>query len=206
MLHVLRGQGLRLAGLLTTFNEAFDRVSMHGTRREVVEAQAQAAGLELWPVPLPWPCPNEEYERRMAVVMVRAKAAGVTHVAFGDLFLPDIRRYREEKLASTGLRPLFPLWTTPQGTRGLAEEMIRAGLRARLASVDPHQLPADRVGREFDDAFLTGLPVGVDPCGENGEFHTVCHAGPMFASSIPLEAGEIVHRDGFWYADFRLRR
>jgi diphthamide synthase (EF-2-diphthine--ammonia ligase) len=191
-------------GLLTTFNEAFARVSMHATRREVVEAQARSAGLPLWPVDLPWPCPNEEYESRMAGAMARAKANSVTCVAFGDLYLPDVRRYREEKLAGAGLAAAFPLWTRPDATAALADEMLRAGLRAKVSSVDPRRIAGSFAGREYDASLLADLPPAADRCGENGEFHTICYGGPMFAAPIPLESGEVVQRDGFWFADFRL--
>jgi uncharacterized protein (TIGR00290 family) len=203
-LHVLRRQAVEVVGLLTTFNEAFDRVAMHSTRREIAEAQAEAAGLPLWSVMLPWPCSNEQYEERMAVAMARAESEGVTHVAFGDLFLEGIRDYRIEKLAQTRLQPLFPIWTSADHTAELAQEMLAAGLRARVTCVDPRKLDASFVGREYDAQFLADLPPGVDPCGENGEFHTVCYAGPAFAHDIALEPGEIVERDGFWFAEFTL--
>lgn len=191
-----------LAGLLTTLNSAFDRVAMHSTRRALLEAQALAAGLPLVTVPLPWPCSNEQYEARMREACDAAVASGVETVAFGDLFLEDVRRYREERLAGTGLRPVFPLWG--QNTRRLAEEMIDGGLRARLVCVDPRKLPAEFAGREFDASLLRDLPAGVDPCGENGEFHTCVYAGPMFREPIPIESGEVVERDGFVFADVRL--
>jgi uncharacterized protein (TIGR00290 family) len=202
-LHVLRGNpGLEICGLLTTLNSEFDRVAMHGTRRTVLEAQAQAAGLPLWNVPLPWPCSNEVYEQRMADVCRRAVAEHVDAVAFGDLFLADVRSYRENQLKGTGLEPLFPLWQIP--TDQLAREMIAGGLRARLACVDKKQLAAEFAGRNFDEQFLRDLPAAADPCGERGEFHTCVYAGPMFAAPIQLEAGEVVDRDGFVFADFQV--
>ena len=202
-LHLLRMQGeYEVAGLLTTVNQNFDRVAMHSTRRELLEAQARAAGLPLDVVPLPWPCSNDAYEAAMRAACARAVDAGVEAVAFGDLFLEDIRRYREDKLAGSGLRPLFPLWGLD--TRRLAQEMIAGGLRARLVCVDPKKLPAEFVGREFDAALLRDLPQGVDACGENGEFHTFVYAGPMFREPIPVESGEVVERDGFVFADVRL--
>ncbi|MCZ7646909.1 MAG: adenine nucleotide alpha hydrolase [Planctomycetota bacterium] len=205
MLHRLRQEGAgEIAGLLTTFNEAFDRVAMHGTRRELAEAQARAAGLPLWDVPLPWPCSNAEYEARMASVIRRAKEAGITHVAFGDLFLEDIRKYRIEKLAGTGIEPLFPVWGTREDTPGLAREMLAGGLSAVLTCVDPKQLDPRFAGRTFDAKLLDELPAGVDPCGENGEFHTVCVAAPCFNAPIPIEVGEVVERDGFWFAEVLL--
>jgi uncharacterized protein (TIGR00290 family) len=201
-LHVLRQQPeIEVVGLLTTLNAEFDRVAMHGTRRSVLEAQAEAAGLPLWIVPLPWPCSNEIYEARMAEACKRAVDEGVSAIAFGDLFLADIRAYREEKLRGTGLEPLFPLWEIP--TDELARTMIAGGLRAKLTCVDPKQLPASFAGREFDLALLRDLPPGTDPCAERGEFHTCAYAGPMFAVPLQLEPGEIVERDGFVFADFR---
>jgi uncharacterized protein (TIGR00290 family) len=201
-LHQLRREpGIEIVGLLTTLNTEFDRVAMHGTRRAVLEAQAKAAQLPLWIIPLPWPCCNEVYEQRMSEACRRATREKVDAIAFGDLFLQDIRAYREAQLKSTGLEPLFPLWELP--TRRLAEEMIEAGLRAKLACVDTGQLPASFAGREFDLTLLRDLPPGVDPCGERGEFHTCVYEGPMFHSPVSLESGEIVHREGFVYADFR---
>jgi len=199
-LHVLRRQeGVEVAGLLTTVNESFGRVAMHAVRRELLEAQARAAGLPLRAVPIPYPCPNDVYERAMAGALAEARAAGIEAVAFGDLFLEDVRRYREERMAPTGLRPLFPLWGRP--TRALAEEMIDGGLRARLTCVDPNVLDAAFAGRAFDHELLSALPPGIDPCGERGEFHTFTWDGPMFRSAIPVVAGEVVHRDGFVFAD-----
>jgi uncharacterized protein (TIGR00290 family) len=199
-LHVLRQQGgVEVAGLLTTVNESFGRVAMHAVRRELLEAQAGAAGLPLRAVPIPHPCPNDVYEAAMAGALDEARAAGIEAVAFGDLFLEDIRRYREERMAPTGLRPLFPLWGRP--TRALAEEMIDGGLRARLTCVDPRALDASFAGRAFDHDLLAALPPEADPCGERGEFHTFAWDGPMFRSPIPVVAGEVVHRDGFVFAD-----
>jgi len=197
-----RDPDIEVCGLLTTVNTEFDRVAMHGTRRPVLEAQAAAAGLPLWNVPLPWPCSNEIYEERMAEACRRAVDARIDAIAFGDLFLADVRAYREEKLAPTGLEPLFPLWEIP--TDALAREMIAGGLRARVTCVDTKQLPAEFVGREFDADFLSELPAGVDPCAERGEFHTCVYAGPMFHAPLALENGEIVRRDQFVFADFRV--
>lgn len=200
-LHLLRQQpDIEIVGLLTTLNSEFDRVAMHGTRRSILEAQAQAAKLPLWIVPLPWPCSNEIYEQRMTEACNRALAERVDAIAFGDLFLQDIRAYREKQLAPTGLKPLFPLWELPTDT--LARDMISSGLRARLTCIDTKQLSAEFAGREFDAALLRDLPTEADPCGERGEFHTCVYAGPMFAHTIPLTPGEIVHRDSFVYADF----
>ena len=201
-LHVLRQDPeLEVVGLVTTFNAAFDRVAMHGVRRELVEAQARRAGLELWPVELPWPCSNEEYERRMRTLIARAREAAVTHMAFGDLFLADIRDYRTRMLAGTGIEPLFPIWTEAGATPALARRMIDAGLRAVLTCVDPRQCDERLIGREFDIQLLGDLPAGVDRCGERGEFHTFCTDGPMFASPVRVARGEVVERDGFCFAD-----
>ena len=201
-LRLLRQQpDIEIVGLLTTVNSEFDRVAMHGTRRTILERQAHAAQLPLWIVPLPWPCSNEIYEQRMAETCNRAVAEHVDAIAFGDLFLQDIRAYRENQLAATGLKPLFPLWDIP--TAALARDMISGGLRARLTCIDAKQVSADFAGREFDNALLNDLPKGVDHCGERGEFHTCVYAGPMFEHEIQLTPGEIVHRDGFVYADFR---
>jgi len=191
---------VELAALITTLNEAFDRVAMHAVRRELLERQAEAAELPLWTVPLPWPCSNEDYEARMRALCERARREGVQAIAFGDLHLAEVRTYREKQFAGTGLEPLFPLWGKP--TRALAREMISGGLRARLTCVDPRRLPGSFAGREFDAALLDALPAGTDPCGENGEFHSFAYAGPMFKRPIPLRPGEIVRRDGFVFADF----
>ena len=201
-LHLLRQRGaVEVVGLVTTVNEAFGRVAMHGVRAELVQAQADAAGLPLWSVPLPWLCSNDEYETRMRAVVDRARSAGVAAFAFGDLFLEDIRAYRERQLAGTGIEPLFPVWGTPHDTPALARAMIASGLRATLACVDPRHLPPTFAGRAFDLDVLADLPAGVDPCGENGEFHTFCHAGPVFDRPIPVRVGEVVERDGFLFAD-----
>jgi uncharacterized protein (TIGR00290 family) len=188
--------------LLTTVNEAVDRVAMHAVRREVLEAQARAAGLPLIVVPIPHPCPNEIYEARMKVAVADAVAAGFTHVAFGDLFLEDVRRYRVERLAGTGLEPLFPVWGIP--TDDLAREMVGSGLRARIACVDTRILDSSFVGREFDGSLLDDLPSSIDPCGENGEFHTCVYAGPMFQKPLTLEPGDVVTREPFLWRDLQL--
>lgn len=201
-LHVLRQQAeVEIVGLVTTFNEAFNRVAMHGVRMDLVEAQAAAARLPLWSIPLPWPCSNEIYEQRMRAVIERARDEGVGQFAFGDLFLEDVRAYRERQLSGTGIQPIFPLWGTPADTRMLARQMIDAGLSATLTCVDPSQLDPRFVGREFESSLLEEFPRAVDPCGERGEFHTFCHAGPMFEHPIRSQLGDIVERDGFWFAD-----
>ena len=202
-LHVLRRrEDVEVVGLLTSINEAFDRVAMHGTRRALVEAQARAAGLPLWAIPLPWPCSNAEYETRMRDACARARAQDIEAVAFGDLFLEDVRQYRERQLTGTGLEPLFPLWGAP--TAALAREMIAGGLRARIVCLDPRALPAQFAGREFDAGVLGEFPAGVDPCGEKGEFHSFVYAGPMFREKVTIRAGEVVARDGFIFADLDL--
>jgi uncharacterized protein (TIGR00290 family) len=195
-----RDPTIELCGLLTTVNTEFDRVAMHGVRRTVLEAQAAAAGLPLWVVPLPWPCSNEIYEERMAEVCRRAVDEKINAVAFGDLFLEDVRAYREKNLGPTGLEPLFPLWKIP--TDGLARTMIAGGLRARISCVDTEKLPASFAGREFDEELLHDFPPGIDPCAERGEFHTCVYAGPMFSAPLPIQTGEIVTRDRFTFADF----
>ena len=201
-LHVLRRQfDVEVVGLLTTFNEMADRVSMHAVRRSLVDAQAAAARLPLWQVPLPFPCSNAEYEDSMRVVIGRAREEGVTHMAFGDLFLRDVREYRIRMLSGSGIEPLFPLWCSADDTPALAREMLGNGLRAVLTCVDPKQLPERFAGRAYDAALLSDLPPTVDPCGERGEFHTFCFAGPMFASEIGVRVGETVLRDGFCFAD-----
>lgn len=190
-------------GLLTTTNAAFDRVAMHGVPRAVLEAQAQATQLPLHVVPLPWPCSNAEYEHRMSAAVTGLVAEGFTHVAFGDLFLEDVRRYREERLAGSGLAPLFPLWLVAD-TAQLAREMIAGGLRATLSTVDPRVLDTSFAGRPFDVALLDALPASVDPCGENGEFHSCVWDGPMFAHPVPIAVHGTVTRDGFAFADLQL--
>ena len=199
-LHVLRQDpDVEVVGLLTTVNAAANRVAMHAVRRDLLEAQAEAVGLPLLVVPIPSPCPNDVYEAAMAEALDGARARRIEGVAFGDLFLADVRRYREERMAGTGLVPLFPLWGRP--TRELALEMLAAGLRARISCLDPRVLPAELAGREFDRDLLEALPAGVDPCGENGEFHTFAWDGPAFARPVPVRAGEVVTRDGFVFAD-----
>jgi uncharacterized protein (TIGR00290 family) len=201
-LHVLRSRPawarVEVAGLLTTFS-VHDRVAMHAVRRGLARAQAAAAGVPLIEVELPAPCPNEVYEEVMAGVCARATAEGIEAMAFGDLYLDDVRAYRERQLARTPLAPIFPLWKS--NTRALAGEMLDAGLRAILTAVDPRQVDGRFAGRSFDQALLDELPPGADPCGENGEFHTFACAGPMFARPIGVRAGEVVERDGFVFAD-----
>jgi uncharacterized protein (TIGR00290 family) len=200
MLHVLKqNPSIEIGGLLTTMNEQFDRVAMHAVRRRLVEAQASAAGVPLRTVPLPWPCTNEEYERRMRAAVSQAVEEGFTHVAFGDLFLEDVRTYREQKLAGTGLTPLFPIWGIP--TDRLAEEMVENGLRSVLTCVNPKHLDRTFAGRHFDRVLLSDLPAGVDKCGERGEFHSFAYDGPMFTRPIAITIGEVVDRDGFVFAD-----
>lgn len=198
-LHVLRQQGAEVVGLLTTINTQFQRVAMHGTRQVLLQAQATASRLPLVEVPLPWPCSNEVYEQAMSKACADAAANGVSAVAFGDLFLEDVRRYREDRLRGTLLEPIFPLWG--RNTGELISEMLDGGLRARIVCGDPKKIPCEFVGRDLDHDLLHRLPAGVDPCGENGEFHTFAYGGPMFSEAIAIEAGEIVARDGFMFAD-----
>jgi uncharacterized protein (TIGR00290 family) len=199
-LHLLRQRGeYEVAGLLTTFNEEADRVAMHAVRRELVERQAAAARLPLWAVPLPWPCSNEQYESLMAQTCAKAVAEGLCGVAFGDLFLEDVRAYREKQLQGTGLTPIFPVWGLP--TRELAQQMIAAGVRAKLTCIDTVKLDRSFAGREFDESLLADLPEGVDPCGERGEFHSFVYAGPMLDGALPVSVGETVVRDQFVFTD-----
>jgi uncharacterized protein (TIGR00290 family) len=199
-LEVVRRQGeYEVEALLTTVNAEFQRVAMHAVRESLLQAQAERTGLPLVTVPIPYPCPNEAYERAMAAAMRRARAEGVTHMIFGDLFLEDIRRYREEKLAGTGITPVFPLWGLD--TRQLANEMVGGGLRALLTCVDPKKLDTSFAGRLFDASLLADLPPEVDPCGENGEFHTFACQGPMFRQPVEFKRGVVVERDGFVFAD-----
>lgn len=197
-LHTLREEATDVVGLLTTINSDAGRVSMQGVRRELLHAQAEAVGLPVWEVLLPSPCPNDEYERRMSETIERAVVEGITHVAFGDLFLEDVRAYREAMLAPTGIEPLFPIWCGQRGTSDLAERMLRSGVRAVITCVDPSQLAPSFAGQSWDPAQL---PTAVDPLGERGEFHTFCWASPVFPQSIPIAAGEVIERDGFWWAD-----
>lgn len=202
-LHVARQTGdIPIVGALTTVTETFDRVSMHGVRRDILMAQLDAAGLPATIVSIPYPCTNEVYEARMAETLIEARRQGITHIVFGDLFLEDVRAYREEKLAGTGITPLFPLWGLP--TDQLARDMIASGVETYLATVDLKKLPASFAGRRFDAALLADFPPGIDPCGERGEFHTCVAAGPMLSKSLSIAVGDTVERDGFAYADLRL--
>jgi uncharacterized protein (TIGR00290 family) len=199
-LHEIRRTGeFDVVGALTTVTETFGRVSIHGVRQEILRAQLDAAGLPPTIVPIPYPCPNETYEARMGAAVAAAVRDGITHIVFGDLFLRDIRAYREHKLAGTGITPVFPLWERP--TRELAHAMIAGGFEAYLATVDLKKLPAAFAGRKFDARLLADLPDGIDPCGENGEFHTCVAAGPIFARRLAVTPGERIERDGYAYCD-----
>jgi uncharacterized protein (TIGR00290 family) len=200
-LHAVRQTAeFEVVALLTTVNQAYSRVAMHAVRESLLEMQADAAGLPLIKVPIPSACTNEIYEQAMSAAMTRAKADGVTHVMFGDLFLEDVRAYREKQLAGCDVTPVFPLWG--RDTRKLAEEMIAGGLSAYLTCVDPRKLERSFAGRKFNAELLRTLPTDVDPCGENGEFHSFVNDGPMFKQAILVTPGEIVERDGFVFADF----
>jgi uncharacterized protein (TIGR00290 family) len=199
-LHLLRQQpDVQVAALITTFNSEAERVAMHAVRRALVEAQAHRTGLPLWPVELPWPCSNVEYEHRMRAVCERAIAEGVTAVAFGDLFLQDVRDYRVRQLQGTGLEPLFPVWKIP--TEQLSREMIAAGVKAKITCVDPAKLAKSFAGRDYDLRLLQDLPDGIDTCGENGEFHTFVYDTPVFSRPIEVRSGEVIEHDGFVFAD-----
>jgi uncharacterized protein (TIGR00290 family) len=198
-LQALRAAGREPAALITTVTEGVERISIHGVRRELLHAQARATGIEVVEVRIPLPCPNEVYEQRMTEALARPPLDAVAEVAFGDLFLEDIRAYREERLAPTGRRALFPVWG--RDTEALAQTFIGHGFQAIVATVDPRSLDASFAGRAYDAEFLADLPDGVDPCGENGEFHTFVHAGPVFDAPLAVETGEVVERDGFVYAD-----
>jgi uncharacterized protein (TIGR00290 family) len=200
-LHEARRSGIEIAGGLTTINEVYDRVAMHGVRNTLLDRQIAALGVPAIKVPIPTPCPNEAYEVRMEEACAAIKARGIQHIVFGDLFLEDIRAYRIEKLAAAGMEPVFPLWK--RNTAQLARQMIASGLVAYVACLDPRKLPRSFAGRAFDSRFLRDLPDGVDPCGENGEFHTAVTAGPMFAAQIMVTVGETVDRYGFVFTDIR---
>lgn len=202
-LHRVRLAGeMEVVGALTTITEKFGRVSMHGVRQEILEAQCAAANLPLYPVTIPFPCPKGIYERRMADAMRAAREQGIARIVFGDLFLEDIRAYREAKLRGSGIEPVFPLWKIP--TEALAREMIAGGLKARVVTLDPNKVPRELAGAAFDEKLLAALPPDVDTCAENGEFHTCVIGGPMFDNDLNVKAGEIVEQDGFVFADLKL--
>ena len=199
-LHTLRADPrYEVVGLVTTVNRAADRVAMHAVRSELLRRQADAAGVPLRVIEIPSPCSNDEYEAAMGKCIAAAVEEGVDCFAFGDLFLEDIRAYREAKLASTRIKPIFPIWGSD--TTALANRMIAGGLRARITCVDPRVLSREFAGREFDAALLASLPKGADPCGERGEFHTFAYDGPMFQAPVGIASGEVVERDGFVFAD-----
>jgi uncharacterized protein (TIGR00290 family) len=204
-LHLLRqDQAVEVVGLLTTLTAEYDRISMHAVRRDLLELQAEAAGLPLWPIEIPANCSNAEYESIMTKMLDEARAAGINEVAFGDLFLADVREYRERMMSGTGIAPSFPLWPRrhePVDTRVLSQEMLTAGLEAIVSCVDPRKIDASLAGQLWDGAFLAALPESADPCGENGEFHTFVLDGPMLRHPIAVTPGDIVTRDGFVFAD-----
>jgi uncharacterized protein (TIGR00290 family) len=205
MVHTLRQAGnVEIGALLTTINEPAQRVAMHAVRVEVLQAQAAALGFPLWLVPIPSPCSNEVYEEAMRTVVARAVGAGFTHAAFGDLFLADIRKYREDRLAGSGLTPIFPLFGTDADTPVLARTMIAAGLRARITCLNPKVMDRKFAGREFDTALLNDLPAEIDPCAERGEFHTCAYDGPMFNHPLEVETGITVERDGYVFTDLTI--
>jgi uncharacterized protein (TIGR00290 family) len=203
-LHILRRTpGIDVCGLMTTVNERFDRVAMHGVRRELAQAQARATGLPLHIVSIPHPCPNAIYEERMAAFVLRMRQDAIEAMAFGDLFLEDIRAYRQRQLLGSGITPLFPIWQPD--THRLAKQMLEGGLRARIVCLDPRRAPSHLVGRDFDWRFLDDLPATIDPCGENGEFHTFAYDGPMFDSPITIRTGVTVEREGYVFSDLVMR-
>jgi uncharacterized protein (TIGR00290 family) len=199
-LHLLRQQpDIQVMALITALNSEAGRVAMHAVRRELVQAQAERTGIPLWAVELPWPCSNLEYEDRMRTLCQRATAEGVTAVAFGDLFLQDVRDYRIRQLQGSGLEPLFPVWQIPTGQ--LSRDLIAAGVKAKITCVDPSKVAKSFAGREYDLSLLNALPAGADPCGENGEFHTFVYDAPVFSHPIEVRNGALVERDGFVFAD-----
>jgi uncharacterized protein (TIGR00290 family) len=199
-LHLVRQTGeVEIAGLVTTIATELGRVAMHGVREALLDAQAEALQLRCWKVPIPWPCPNAVYEQEILRVMRAARSEGITHLVFGDLFLTDLRAYREAQLAAAGIQGLFPLWM--RDTSQLAREMINSDLRAVLTCIDRKKLSPSFAGRSFDTALLADLPADVDPCGENGEFHTFAFAGPMFRQPIQFDVGDRTECDGFVFTD-----
>lgn len=204
-LHTLQTAGeVEVVALATTLNAAFDRVAMHSTRRTVLEAQASAVGLPLLPVSIPWPCSNDQYEAAFLGGLDEAKGLyGITHVAFGDLFLEDVRSYRDALMARSGLLPLYPIWGL--NTRHLAGQMVQGGLKAVITCVNPAVLNSKFAGQEFDEKLISSFPEGCDPCGENGEFHSCVWDGPMFQGPLSITKGEVVERDGFVFADVLLQ-
>ncbi|MDM5132680.1 adenine nucleotide alpha hydrolase [Aeromonas piscicola] len=199
-LHTLRQDpAIEVVGLFTTLNQTFERVAMHGVRKQLLMQQAECVGLPLTSIDLPWPCTNEDYARIMTDFIAGVVAEGIHHMAFGDLFLEDVRAYREKQLLGTGIEPLFPLWGSD--TAELAQQMMAAGLKARISSLDPKKLDASLGGHEFDPVLLAALSAEVDPCGENGEFHTLAWDGPMFLRPLAIRVGETVVRDGFVFTD-----
>lgn len=198
-----QSEDIEIIGLLTTVNSKFNRVAMHGVREDLLDAQAEAADLRLFKIPLPWPCSNADYEKALRAAFIQFKDEyEITHIAYGDLFLEDVRQYRVDLMKGSGIQPLFPIYGLP--TKELAAEMVSSGLSAYLACIDPKQLDKDMAGSVFNDDFLSKINTTVDPCGENGEFHTFTYSGPMFNSEINVRVGESLCRDGFIFTDLIL--
>jgi uncharacterized protein (TIGR00290 family) len=204
-LHILRQQqNIELAGLFSTVNREFERVAMHAVRNELVHQQARSLGLPIQFIEIPYPCSDTEYAAIMQGFLTQAKEQGIEQIAFGDLFLEDVRQYREQNLAGTGITPIFPLWGIP--TDELSREMVKSGLRAKVTCIDPKKLPEELSGRDYDELFLQALPDSADPCGENGEFHSFVYDGPMFQERIDIQTGKTVTRDGFVFTDLLLSK
>lgn len=201
---VLKSNEFEILALLTTVSDQFHRVSMHGVREELLNQQAASLGLPIEKVHVPYPCPNAVYEQKMSTFLTSYKCKGLTHVIFGDLFLEDVRRYREEKLSQIGITAVFPLWK--ENTSKMARSMLKLGFRAVVTCVDMKKLDPTFAGRYYDESFLDELPSSVDPCGENGEFHTFVIDGPIFKNRIEITVGKSVMRDGFQFVDILPKR
>jgi diphthamide synthase (EF-2-diphthine--ammonia ligase) len=205
-LHQLRRDPkLEVVGLLTTITDQFDRVSMHGVRRALVYRQAQALGLPVWELNIPPDCDDQRYDALMIEAIRRFEDSAISYIAFGDLFLENVRSYRETRLSGTSIHPLFPIWASPEQTPMIARQILEAGIKAIVTTVDPTKLDPSFAARCFDDRFLAELPDGVDPLGENGEFHTFCYSSPDYSSEVDVSRGDIVNRGGFVFADLKPR-